>query len=728
MFIKRALFFLLVCSLLIIPTSFAFAQEKTSSDANVAANRTLYGFFPSPPQLTIESVFKHYEDLGKYGDFVLFQHNVPWLDFVGGVDGTSQTRTDIINQQTLAQQNGLASIYVVDGLNGLNRREFKGLPEGWEASFANPDVRAAYTNYTLWVVQTFHPQYLGLGSEVNTYMDAYPSDAANFVSLYHEIYALVKAEAPDTQVFVTFQWEDLNDLWPQPEEGEQTPFSPKWEKVEVFEPNLDLWVISSYPYFIFPSAADLPADYYSRLLMRTSKPVAVAEGGWTSIDLGPIHATPADQVGYLNAIRDQLGERLAFWTYLLLNDLDLDSYLAAMQGQGVSVADMQTLSLFASIGLREMNGAPKPGIIHWMNFRAADSCPTPLPPPALDATSRSFHMGFTRWPPEATLDGIALMNVFLEQHGDLAAIHFDGGVPWNEALRGKPLPASVVNEWRDARDAVPAGHKLYVAITPINMNRNGLAPYWGSSQNQPLPRPWNRYAFDNTYVKKAYLNYARRVIEYFHPDYLAIGIEVNVVQVNAPKAWPAYKRLQQYVYTSLKKQYPDLPIFVTFSVNHMNGLDGGNTATQTREIQSLLRYTDLMALSAYPYGWAYENGKADPIPENYFDVALSFGKPIAVAESGAPSDNFSAFGTDYEFSEAYQTSWIQFLLQQAQAHQFEFVINWTGIDFDKLLEIFPPETRELGMFWAYDGLERSNGCAKQALPIWDQRLALPYQK
>ncbi|MEW5939576.1 MAG: hypothetical protein AB1750_07945, partial [Chloroflexota bacterium] len=644
------------------------------------------------------------------------------------VDGESQSRTDIITQETLAQQNGLDSIYVVDPLNGLNRREFKGLPEGWEASFANPDVRAAFANYTLWVVRAFRPQYLGLASEINTYMDAYPNDAANFVSLYHEVYALVKAEAPDTQVFVTFQWEDLNDLWPQPEEGEQTPFSPKWEKVEVFEPRLDLWAISSYPYFVFPSAADIPADYYSRLLTRTSKRIAVAEGGWTSVDLGPIHATPADQAGYLNAIHSQLGERMAFWVYLLLNDLDLDSYLAAMQEQGVSPADMQTLALFASLGLREMDGAPKPGIIHWMNFRAADSCPTPIPAPPLQAVSRPFHMGFTRWPPEATADGIARMNVFLEQRGDLTAIHFDGGVPWNEALRGAPLPASVMNEWRAARDAIPASHKLYVAITPINNSRDGLAPYWGASQNQPLPRPWNRYAFDNTYVKKAYLNYARRVAEYFQPDYLAIGIEVNVVQVNASRSWPAYKRLQQYVYTSLKRQYPGLPVFVTFTVNHMNGLDGGNAATQKKEIQALLPFTDLMALSAYPYGWAYQSGKADPIPENYFDVALSFGKPVAVAESGAPSDSFSAYGRDYEFTEEYQAQWIQFLLQQADARQFEFVVNWTGIDFDKLLAILPEELRELSMFWVYDGLERSDGCAKQSLPIWDQRLALPYQR
>jgi hypothetical protein len=45
--------------------------------------------------------------------------------------------------------------------------------------------------------------------------------------------------------------------------------------VETFEPELDLWVISSYPYFAFPNGEGIPADYYTPLLERTSKPLAM---------------------------------------------------------------------------------------------------------------------------------------------------------------------------------------------------------------------------------------------------------------------------------------------------------------------------------------------------------------------------------------------------------------------------------------------------------------------
>jgi hypothetical protein len=330
---------------------------------------TAYGFFPSPPEVTIESVFQLYEDMGDHGDFVLIQQNTAWEDFVNGTESESQTRTDLINQVKLARANDLEYIFVIDALNGLNRREFVGLPAGWEASFANPNVRTAYKNYALWVVRTFHPRHLGLASEINTYMDAYPDDVQNFVSLYNEIYALVKAEAPETKIFVSFQWDDLNNMFPQPEEGNRQKYDVNWEQVEIFEPNLDLWVISSYPYFIFPAGEDIPTDYYTPLLTRTNKPFAIAEGGFSTQTVGQMTDTPEDQVAFLHAVHDQLGPRLAFWVNTLLNDFNIDSYAAEMERTGRNPNDALALANFAYIGLREFDGTPKPGLEVWDGFR-----------------------------------------------------------------------------------------------------------------------------------------------------------------------------------------------------------------------------------------------------------------------------------------------------------------------------------------------------------------------
>jgi hypothetical protein len=329
---------------------------------------TAFGFFPSPPEATTPAVLKHFADLGQHADFILVQPNIPWEEFTVNPPIESQRLTDIRNQVLLAQQNGLEVAFVVDPLNGLNRREFFGLPEGWSPSFATSEVRRAFTNFALWIAGEFRPAYLGLASEINTYADAHPDDFSSFVSLYRQVYRAAKSESPETQVFVTFQWEDLNNLFAGAAEGRQ-PYRTNWDQVEAFEPELDLWVISSYPFVAFQSGAQIPDDYYTPLLTRTSKPLAVAEGGYTSEPMGPFPGTPQDQVDYLTSIHDQIGERLRFWVYLLLSDFNQDSYNRAMQQTGRSQEDRSTLGMFSAVGLRTQSGVPKPALEVWDRLR-----------------------------------------------------------------------------------------------------------------------------------------------------------------------------------------------------------------------------------------------------------------------------------------------------------------------------------------------------------------------
>ena len=70
-------------------------------------------------------------------------------------------------------------------------------------------------------------------------MDAHPEDVGNFVSLYKELYKKVKDEVPDTQIFVSFQWDDLNNMFAPATEGRRAGQT-NWDQVEAFEPELDL--------------------------------------------------------------------------------------------------------------------------------------------------------------------------------------------------------------------------------------------------------------------------------------------------------------------------------------------------------------------------------------------------------------------------------------------------------------------------------------------------------
>jgi hypothetical protein len=316
--------------------------------------------------VNVLSVLGTFHAIREHGDVVLIQQPVPWDDFRTGVDGKSKALDDIHNQVKLAWLNGLDAIYVVDPLNGLDRRQFAGLPSDLTgADFRNPIVRAAYQNFALRLAKDFHPRFLGLASEINTYADAFPGDFPNFLSLYRETYQKIKTESPETKVFVTFQWEDLNEY---DATGLGRGASIKWEAIEAFEPDLDVWAISTYPFIAFSSAAGIPKDYYSVLLARTTKPLAVGEGGFGSVDMPPAHGSPQDQVLYLQSLHDQIGGRLAFWIYLTLDDLNLDAYQHALQSQGQGDL-VNTLRFFSMLGLRQRDGTPKPALAVWDSFR-----------------------------------------------------------------------------------------------------------------------------------------------------------------------------------------------------------------------------------------------------------------------------------------------------------------------------------------------------------------------
>ena len=312
--------------------------------------RPLLGFFPSPARFTLESLVATLEGIARHADAVLLQRNVPWQDFAAGPDAASRAFEDLKNLVQLSRQRGLEPIFVVDALNGLDRRRFYDLPPAWgRAGFADPRVRRAFTSFAVRIAREFQPRYLGLGSEVNTYMAAHPADAANLVSLYRETYAAVKQASPATRVFTTFQWDELR----------RGRTGVDWKPVEAFAPRLDLWVISSYPCFDYPEGP--PSGYYTPLTSRTGKPLAVAEGGCSSKRVGRWPGSDAAQIAYLRAVHDQLGPRLAFWIYLLYNDIDANAYRSAT----ASARDQNTLTLFASMGLADADGRPKPALAVW---------------------------------------------------------------------------------------------------------------------------------------------------------------------------------------------------------------------------------------------------------------------------------------------------------------------------------------------------------------------------
>jgi len=342
-------------------------------------------------------------------------------------------------------------------------------------------------------------------------------------------------------------------------------------------------------------------------------------------------------------------------------------------------------------------------------------------------TPRHYRLGFTPFPHEISLDAVNFTYEHIAEDADIIAHHFDDGIPWPEALAGEAYAAEYMNEWQGRLDHTPAGHDIYLALTPINIDRNGLAPYRGASGDLPLPAPWDSYDFTHPDVKAAFYNHAVRAIDFFQPDYVAIGIEVNLLLTNNPSAWPGYLELHHETYTRLKERYPDLPFFASvFGVDLLDGYrDESDPAAQRAAFAELMPYSDFYALSLYPYMTRY---MTTIIPDSMFsDLFALSDKPAVIAETGYPAETLSVFdGSLVMPSDAQkQADYITALLNAADHHDVRFVINFVLRDYDRLYEQIGGG--DLAAVWRDTGLYSGDGQPRLALDVWHSALRRPYQ-
>ncbi len=327
-------------------------------------------------------------------------------------------------------------------------------------------------------------------------------------------------------------------------------------------------------------------------------------------------------------------------------------------------------------------------------------------------------LGFSPWPPDLSLAGMERAYSFIAENGNIIAHHMDNGVPWIEALTGKRFPTHLRADWEGRLARTPKGAQVFLALTPLDMERTSLASYWSNrGDNQPLPRAWQDMALDDPDVIAAYTDYVLRGVEFFRPDYLAIGIEANIMLGKAPDKWPAYLRLNAAVYRAVKGKYPDLPVFSTVQYEYLRGIEDeskGTAQMQIPAVRELLGNSDLLALSTYRYGILHPN----PPRANYFDVARKFGKPIAIAESGAMSREVTVNGMLLPAFASTQADFVNMLLLNAEKLNFPFLINWVNIDYEGTLKELPRDVQELAKVWVYTGLQSYSGKPKPALEIW----------
>jgi hypothetical protein len=341
------------------------------------------------------------------------------------------------------------------------------------------------------------------------------------------------------------------------------------------------------------------------------------------------------------------------------------------------------------------------------------------------APTRSFFMGFTDWPYDATNEAVTWTHEQQKAHGDILSEHMEEGVPWQQAYDDTAWPQAFLDEIA-FRVSQHGSKKVELEINAINSSRDAIATTRGATPNEATVAPWSTYAFDSPQVKQAYLNYARKMVALFKPDYLILGIEVNEIVTKIPAQWPAYLNLYKYVYQALKAENPNLPIGVSVVAVHFfpQWSPQDDRTAQLAALSDILPYTDYVGFSIYPFMSLL---LADSIPADYCDqlFQLAGNKPIAVSEASYPAQQWSTtvngqlltwYGTQEK-----QLEFLTQLLTTAKKYNARYVIWFEVRDYDQLWNGALGQD-PTALTWRDDGLYDENGVARLSLGYWDSIL------
>lgn len=355
-----------------------------------------------------------------------------------------------------------------------------------------------------------------------------------------------------------------------------------------------------------------------------------------------------------------------------------------------------------------------------------------LPPPP---ESRSFLLGMNPFPHDFSLEALDEAFEIAGNHADLLLYHLDSGVPWPEALAEEPYHAAVMENLEDLVSRRKPGQKLYLAITPNAPERNQIALYNGAEESMELPPEWRGKNFSDPDVVSAYLNHSRFMLDFLKPDYFAYGIEVTC-DFTGPQdpLIDEFLVLAEEVYTTLKAENPDLPIFLTICTGSFQTDD---LETLMASAERVLPYSDYVGISTYPYwvvpGMKIREANPTDLPDHWFAqwAALAPDKPFAITETGYPAEDLlmPEYGVKIKGNAAWQADYVAFMLESLDALDAEFIAWFIPRDYDQLYDFLTEQYGEFQFYktWRDTGFYDGAGSVRPALSVWDQWLEAPVE-
>jgi hypothetical protein len=314
------------------------------------------GFSVIPPKPDVKIAVRSLEIWTKRADAAIMHLDVPWALLLAGTSPEEALRRDGVDLEHYYRSKHLVLVVTIDVTNGLARESEAPALVAAHRSITEPAVQRLYRNYVRSLVETLHPDYLGLAAETNLVRAIAPRSIYDaVVRMTNDAAADVRRQHPANALplYVSVQ---VETAWGKL--GRQAVFIGIDQDMRDF-PFMNVIGLSSYPYLGgFKDPDQIPLDYYTRVRGSRSLPVMVVEGGWPSSSArGVFSSSPEMQARYIARQSEILDAAKAIGVFQLsFTDLDLGSFPKPLPA---------ILPLFSTLGLVDSDLRPKPALAIW---------------------------------------------------------------------------------------------------------------------------------------------------------------------------------------------------------------------------------------------------------------------------------------------------------------------------------------------------------------------------
>ena len=331
--------------------------------------------------------------------------------------------------------------------------------------------------------------------------------------------------------------------------------------------------------------------------------------------------------------------------------------------------------------------------------------------PETSGEPRRLRLGFSSLPPERTSDSYIQAFATAAQYADTILVQRTP--PWEDFLPGGSVSKQTADSTRIETELLEQyeGLELFYAIDPTDgvVQRSRLA-------NLP-PQIDPQAGFTDQRVRDAFIAYATYVAKNYEPEYLALGVEVNMTFERAPEQFEAFVTLYNEAFDVVKGNSPNTKVFPTFQLEDLEGAFGKVHPPRWDLLERFSGRMDVLAISTYPY-LGDARSAADIRPDYYAQLKERWQGEIIISETGYPSAPVE--GRVTVGTEADQQAYLRRLIEETNGLGISMVVWFAALD---------PAFASSGTAAVFKdiGLRKSDGSNKLAWTTWEEWARRPLE-